>query len=49
MTLVYFATNRKVDQTQPGGYGAGIVSNDPQAITYAVADVTVTWATTCAG
>jgi len=39
MTLVYFATNRAADATQPNGFGSGIVAEDPMAITYAVADV----------
>ncbi len=40
MTSVYFATNRKADSTATGGFGADIVANQPDAITYAVADVT---------
>jgi esterase/lipase superfamily enzyme len=39
MTTVYFATNRKPDPAAAGGYGADIVANEPDAITYAVADV----------
>lgn len=39
MTLVYFATNRAADASRPNGYGAGIVDDDPNAVTYAVADV----------
>src|SRR5205814_2903958 len=39
MVQVYFATNRKPDATLPLGFGAEIVQNQPQLITYAVADV----------
>ena len=39
MTTVYFATNRKSDPHETGGFGADIVANDPAAITYAVAQV----------
>lgn len=39
MTTVYFATNRKDDATEPGGYGAELVRYDPAAVTFAVADV----------
>jgi len=39
MTTIYFATNRKEDPTQPGGYGADIVPNDPAAVVYAIANV----------
>ena len=42
MTTVYFATNRKPDQSATGGFGADIVANQPDAITYAVAQVTGT-------
>jgi esterase/lipase superfamily enzyme len=40
MTTVYFATNRKPDPTAAGGFGSAIAANQPDAITYAVADVT---------
>jgi len=40
MTTVYFATNRKPDPKETGGFGAGIVANDCAAITYATAEVT---------
>jgi esterase/lipase superfamily enzyme len=40
MTTVYFATNRKPDPAETGGYGADIVANDCLAITYATAAVT---------
>jgi esterase/lipase superfamily enzyme len=40
MTTVYFATNRKPDPNETGGFGAGIVAGDPAAITYATAEVT---------
>jgi len=40
MTTVYFATNRKPDPAETGGYGADIVANDCAAITYATAEVT---------
>lgn len=41
MVAVYFATNRNRDATQPNGFGNGIVANDPNAVTYAVAEVMV--------
>ena len=40
MTTVYFATNRKPDPNETGGFGADIVANDPAAMTYATAEVT---------
>ena len=40
MTAVYFATNRKPDPNETGGFGADIVANDPAAMTYATAEVT---------
>ncbi len=40
MTTVYFATNRKPDSNETGGFGADIVANDPAAMTYATAEVT---------
>jgi esterase/lipase superfamily enzyme len=40
MTTVYFATNRKPDPQETGGFGADIVANDPAAIVYAIAEVT---------
>ena len=39
MTNVYFATNRKSDGTGKWGYGSQIVTNDPNQITYACAQV----------
>ena len=39
MVNVYFATNRAADPAKEGGYGSGIVANDPSAVTYAVAAV----------
>ncbi len=39
MVQIYFATNRKPDATQPFGFGAELVQNRPEVITYAVADV----------
>src|SRR5690349_4613429 len=39
MTQVYFATNRGADASKPFGFGAGIVAQAVNAITYAVADV----------
>ena len=40
MTTVYFATNRKPDPAETGGFGAEIVANDPAAVTYATTEVT---------
>src|SRR5690242_20448638 len=39
MTTVYFATNRKPDPNEIGGFGAEIIANDPAAVTYATAEV----------
>jgi esterase/lipase superfamily enzyme len=39
MTTVYFATNRKKDGSGPFDFGSSSVPNDPNATTYAVAEV----------
>ncbi|HKD22982.1 MAG TPA: alpha/beta fold hydrolase [Rhizomicrobium sp.] len=39
MTTVYFATNRKKDGSGKFGYGAQIVAASPDAVTYAVCEV----------
>ncbi|HLY05372.1 MAG TPA: alpha/beta hydrolase [Rhizomicrobium sp.] len=40
MTTVYFATNRQKDGTGPFGFGAQLVAQDPQQMTYGVMAVT---------
>ena len=39
MVKVYFATNRKPDPAQPGGFGADITPQNPSEVLYAVTDV----------
>lgn len=39
MVQVYFATNRAADATKANGFGSGIVAEDVNQVTYAVADV----------